>query len=166
MKEIIINKEIIKRAEARLKDIGNSNETRINKFGSEKNRILIGYIGEEIIKEFLNIKSNSETYEYDIVSKGKKIEVKTISCSFKPKLNYLCTVNSHDLNKVHKQDADYYIFLRINSDFSKGWILGYIKCPDFFKKGTFVEKGEDFGAFRFTKANATVLEIKELTPIN
>jgi hypothetical protein len=166
MKEIVINNTMIQTAKNRINRVMNNNEKRLNKFGSEINRILIGYIGEEIIKDFLNIKTDQETYEYDIISKGKKIEVKTISCAFKPKPEYLCTVNSHDLKKVHKQNADYYIFLRIKSDFSKGWILGYIKCADFFKKGTYIKKGQDFGKFKFTKANATVLEIKELTKIN
>jgi len=166
MKEVLIDEVIIDKAKQRIKLLPNKKEERLSKFGSEQKRIFEGYIGEEIIKRYLNIKTESETYEYDIISKGKKIEVKTVSCKFKPKENYLCTVNSHDLNTTHKQKADYYIFLRILNDYSKGWILGYIKCNEFFDKGKFVSKGEDFGKFKFTKANATVLEIKELNSIN
>tara|TARA_Y100000592_G_C5384148_1_gene274911 strand:+ start:508 stop:879 length:372 start_codon:yes stop_codon:yes gene_type:complete len=113
--------------------------------------------------DFLSINKNSNNFDFDLISKkGKRLEIKTITCKFKPKSNYLCTVNSYDLNGVHKQKADFYIFLRILNDFSKGWILGWISCSDFFKKGKFIKKGTDFGKFKFVKANATVLPINEL----
>tara|TARA_R110001606_G_scaffold152810_1_gene293716 strand:- start:3136 stop:3633 length:498 start_codon:yes stop_codon:yes gene_type:complete len=135
----------------------------LSKYGSEKKRIFEGYLGEEIISDFLGISKVDDTYEFDMISnKGKKIEIKTVSCSFKPKPDYLCTVNSHTEKYVHKQDADYYIFLRIMNDYSVGWILGWIPCSEFFNIGTFVKKNTDFGKFRFTKANATVLEINRL----
>ncbi len=113
--------------------------------------------------DYLNIKNNIDEYDYDLLSnKGKRLEIKTVSCKFKPKKDYLCTVNSHKANGVHKQNADYYIFLRILNDYSLAWILGYYSCEDFFKDGLFIEKGKDFGKFKFIKANATVLEINKL----
>ena len=143
-----------------LYDITNSNPS---KFGYEKKRILEGYIGERIVMRFLNIKNDIDAFDYDLISnKNKKLEVKTISCNFKPLNNYLCTVNSHDLNGVHKQKADYYIFLRILKDYSKCWVLGWIGCKDFFIQGEYVTKGKDFGQFKFEKANATVLPINKL----
>ena len=60
----------------------------------------------------------------------KKLEIKTINCKFKPRPDFLCTVNSHDLSGVYKQ----------NADFRKGWILGWIPCEEFFEKGEFVAK--------------------------
>ena len=95
--------------------------------------------------------------------KEKRLEVKTISCKFKPREDYWCTVNSHDLTGVHKQKADFYIFLRILNDKSIAWLLGYISCEEFFEKGEFIKKGRDFGDFKFVKANATILPISELT---
>ena len=166
MIEVLINDNIVKYAKEKLLKVESSTSKGLSKFGSERQRILVGYIGEKIIMDYLGIKKDSDTYDFDLVSnKGKRLEVKTVSCKFKPREDYLCTVNSHNLNGVHKQDADYYIFLRILNDFSKGWILGYIRCEDFFKIGTFVPKGSDFGKFKFIKANATVLEIKKLCKI-
>lgn len=162
MIEVNITKDIIAYAKCKLKGI-NQKSHILSKFGSERNRILVGYIGEKIIMNYLHITKDVDDYEFDLLSnKGKKLEVKTITCKFKPKPNYLCTVNSHDLNGIHKQKADYYIFLRILNDYSKGWILGWIPCNDFFLNGTVVKKGKDFGKFQFVKANATVLEIKQL----
>ena len=64
---------------------------------------------------------------------------------------------------IHKQSADFYIFLRILNDQSKGWLLGCMPCTEFFKKGKFVEKGSTVvKGVQFVKANATVLPINQL----
>jgi hypothetical protein len=163
MIEYIIKDFIIDYAYRKLDKIKTIQSSNLSKFGSEKKRILEGYIGERIIMDYLNIKNNIDEYDYDLLSnKGKRLEIKTVSCKFKPKKDYLCTVNSHKANGVHKQNADYYIFLRILNDYSLAWILGYYSCEDFFKDGLFIEKGKDFGKFKFIKANATVLEINKL----
>ena len=163
MINVVITKEIIKYAEKKLDKIQSNNNVELSKFGSEKHRILVGYIGEKIIMNYLGLKEDADDFNFDLLSKkNKRLEVKTITCKFKPKEDYWCTVNSHDLNGVHKQKADYYVFLRIMNDFSKGWILGWIPCDEFFEKGTFVSKGTDFDKFKFEKANATILPIKEL----
>ena len=134
----------------------------LNKFGSEKDRILLGYIGENLVSDFLGL-IQADTYDYDLLSnKGKRLEVKSISCKFKPKPHYLCTVNSPIINQDNRQQTDFYIFVRILADNSKGWILGYIKPNEFYEKGDFAEKGKDFGKFKFKKASATTLPISKL----
>lgn len=165
MIEISITSDIIQFASQKLEKVNTRKNLGLSKFGSERNRILAGYIGERIIMKYLGLKTDDDDYQYDLISnKGKKLEVKTITCKFKPKPNYWCTVNSHDLSGVHKQDADFYIFIRILNDYSKGWILGWIACESFFKKGEFISKGKDFGKFKFIKANATILAINKLNP--
>lgn len=163
MISIWIDDSIVEYAQKKLSYVETTGELGLSKFGSERDRILAGYIGEKIIMEVLKIKEDADNYDFDLISnKGKKLEVKTITCKSQPLPEYLCTVNSHNLNGVHKQKADYYIFLRILNDFSQGWILGWISCSDFFKYGEYKEKGTDFGEFQFEKANATVLEISEI----
>ena len=135
MIEIKISKNTIKYAEDKLSRVKNKKNLGLSKFGSEKSRILVGYIGEKIIMDFLGIKKDVDDYDFDLISnKNKRLEVKTITCKFKPKLDYWCTVNSHNLDGIHKQEADYYIFLRILNNYKKGWILGWISCEEFFKK--------------------------------
>jgi len=163
MIEIAISNNILQYAEKKLQGVITKENLGLSKFGSEKDRILVGYIGEKIVMDYLGISKDIDDYDFDLLSsKGKRLEVKTITCKFKPKEDYWCTVNSHDLEGVHKQQADYYIFLRILNDYSKGWILGWISCQDFFEKGEFIEKGRDFGKFSFVKANATILPIDQL----
>lgn len=162
MIEVKIKEQHLTTSLKRLNEVNIKTNTP-SKFGYENKRIYEGYIGEELVRDLLNIELISDTYDYDLISnKGKKIEVKTVSCKFKPKPNYLCTVNCHSLKEKNKQKADYYIFVRIRNDYKVGWVLGWIKCKDFYKKGVFVEKGKDFGNFKFTKANATTLQIKDL----
>ena len=163
MIELTINKDVINYAERKLAHVAEMDGRGLSKFGSERDRILIGYIGEKLVMDYLDIKDDSDDYNFDLVSqKGKRLEVKTVSCKFKPKSHYWCTVNSHDLDGVHKQKADYYIFLRILNDLSTGCLLGYMECSEFFSKAKFIEKGTDFGEFKFVKANATILEISKL----
>lgn len=167
MIEISITQDIIDYANLKLDHVNTAENLGLSKFGSERDRILVGYIGERIIMKYLDLKNDEDKYQYDLISnKGKKLEVKTITCKFKPPTHYWCTVNSHDLSGVYKQGADFYIFLRILNDYSKGWILGWISCEDFFKKGEFVPKGKDFGKFQFVKANATILPIDKLNQFN
>lgn len=167
MIEIIISNSIISDAKRKITNVEINNELGKSKFGYNRKRIFEGYIGEKIVMDFLKINEDSDDYDYDLISKkGKKLEIKTISCKFKPKPHYWCAVNSHDLNGVHKQKADYYIFLRILNDYSKGWILGWISCTGFFKYGKFIRKGTDFGKFEFIRANATILPIGDLNQFN
>jgi hypothetical protein len=167
MIEMKIDNTIIDDAQRKLQSNKIINESRESKFGSDESRILIGYIGERLVMNYLGIEIDSDDYNYDLMSnKGKRLEVKTVSCKFKPKDNYLCAVNSHDPDTVHKQKADYYIFVRVLFDLSIGWILGYIPCDEFFEKGKYIEKGTDFGKFKFIKANATVIEINQLNRFN
>jgi hypothetical protein len=160
--EVNITKEMIKSAQDRA-DKFSFNRKELSKFGSEKSRTIFGYLGEEIIKDFLGIKTIADSYNYDMEYKGYKLEIKTISCKFKPLPHYLCTVNSHNINGIHKQDADYYIFTRIINDQSKAWILGYMKCKEFFEKGSFVKMGTKIvDGVNLDYAHATTLEINKL----
>ena len=94
MIEIIISKDTVQYAQNKLNEIHVNSKRGLTNFGSEKERILVGYIGERIVMDFLDIKVDTDDYDYDLVGKlGSKLEVKTITCSFKPKPDYWCTVN-------------------------------------------------------------------------
>ncbi len=166
MIEIIVTEKQRESAQQRLSKFHFDRGRGLSMFGSEKDRTLFGYLGEQIVLDYLGITSSQETFEYDLIYRAKRLEVKTISCKFKPLNHYLCTVNSYDLSGIHQQEADYYVFVRIINDKSKAWILGYIACKEFFRLGTFVPKGSTvFKGQNFDKANGTVLEISKLTPI-
>ena len=164
--EVDITQDMIDKAQQKIDKINFDVNKGLSKFGSEQSRTLVGYLGEQMVASHLKIAIDVDGYDYDLMYKNFKVEVKTISCKFMPLPHYLCIVNSHNLEGVHKQRADYYIFTRILNDKSKGWILGNIKCKDFFEGGTFVPKGtEVIKDVDFSKANATTLEIFKLNPM-
>lgn len=90
---------------------------------------LSGFLGEMIVANYLGI-NILDTYDYDMVKDGIKIDVKTKRCTTTPKPHYDCTV--YGLNTTQK--CDQYWFVRILHDFSKAWILGYCGKKDFFEK--------------------------------
>jgi hypothetical protein len=161
MIEIPITQYLLDKTEERYANIPLRNEQRLHRFGSEMKRIFIGYLGETLVINYFRIPI-VDSYEFDIILFGEKIDVKTISCKFKPPSYYLCTVNSCDLNGIRKQKADKYMFVRVLEDYSKGWILGDIRCEEFFNKGKFIRKGETYAGIHFRKSNAYVLPINQL----
>jgi len=161
MIEIEITDEMRELARVRVDNIIEDKNKEGCKFGFNKNRIYIGYLGEEVIADYYNISirdtykydmpfddylcsvnSPRDTYEYDMVVNGLKVEVKTISCKFRPFDDYLCSVNSSNSDGIRQQNADIYIFLRIKYEEDIAWILGYMNCHSFWKESTLVKKGE------------------------
>ena len=81
---------------------------------------LAGFIGEILVRTHFNY-TEENTYDYDLVTEdGRKIDVKTKQTTVVPKSNYDCSISASNT----KQKCDEYIFVRVKSDFSVGWILG------------------------------------------
>lgn len=136
----------------------------LNKFGSEPQRIWVGNLGQ--VMSFITLGGEPhETYEHDIVIRGRTYECKNVTCSGKPLPHYLATVNSPYDGKMRRQKADFYLFLRSVVERRIGWIVGFMPCEEFMMKGKFVPKGASpFPGYRFEKADSTVLEIHRLIP--
>ena len=115
---------------------------KANETGKLKNSIysgagnIHGFLGEIVVANYINA-TIENTYDYDLIKNGIRIDVKTKSCKFKPNPDYDCSV--YKLSA--KQKCDYYVFVRILDDFSQGWILGGIRKTIFFKKAIFYKKG-------------------------
>jgi|TARA_Y100000310_G_scaffold150092_1_gene149478 hypothetical protein len=119
---------------------------------------LVAYIGEEIAKTVLNGEIK-DTYDYDIVYKNMKVDVKTKERTVAPKPYYECSVA--DFNT--KQDCDEYAFVSVLDTLREAWYLGKISKPDFYKKAIFHRKGEIDPANNFTfKADCYNISISEL----
>lgn len=94
----------------------------------------VGFIGKELVKAVLGI----ETGTNELVIDGKKYRIRAKETSKPPKESYDCSITEEDI----KDPCDFYIFSRIKSDYSKGWILGYISYEEYKKKAVFRKKGE------------------------
>ena len=149
------------RAKSKYNKIKLDPERDKRRFGSEGKRILEGYLGEIVVMDYYGV-GDIDDYEYDIIINGINVDVKTISCKYKPTPNFLAVVNSCEMEGDHRQEADSYIFVRMREDCEVAWIVGYMMCEKFFDLSTFVKKGETFDGMKFEKANLNVLPIENL----
>lgn len=157
MIEIKLTEDIITRAKGKAKDVPVTNNTIIGGKGR-----LAGFIGEEVVKEFLNA-TEDNTYEYDLDIMGVKIDVKTKQCKSKPKDYYECSVANY-----YKQDCDLYVFVRTSpvNNPTKAWILGWDTKDDYNDDGRHLKKGELDGDNGFVvKSDCINKEIKSLRAI-
>lgn len=135
--------------------------------GSLKNSItqgtknIIGFLGEEVVGMYLGVEP-SNTYEWDIIYNGKYLEVKTKDTTVYPKKGYEVSVAGYNT----KQKCDHYVFTRVLTDLSIGWILGFMPKKEFYEKARKMTKGEIDGTNNFeVKADCWNMLISELKPI-
>ncbi len=133
-------------------------ETIRNSIRSGQGR-LVGCLGEVLVADYLGVEVNS-TRDYDLIYKGQKIDVKSKDRTVPPEEHFNCTVA--DFNTTQK--CDYYFFVSILKNMSKGWLVGYLSKEDFYKKAKFGAKGEsDGGGFEF-RADCYNVPIRGLKP--
>lgn len=97
-----------------------------------------GFIGE-IVGCGVCQGKRCNTFQHDfLLPNGQKVEVKTKRCSGKPKLHYNCSVCLDNPN----QTCDYYLFIRVNYEFTTCWVLGYLPKEEFMKLAFILEDGE------------------------
>lgn len=126
MINVKINDDMIRLAQMRADKIG----ILRNSISSGKGN-LIGALGEIIVSVYLNIDIYTQrefSYNYDILFRNKKIEVKSKTCNSVPLPEYECSLAEY--NTI--QDCDYYVFTRIRQNLEEGWILGVISKQEFF----------------------------------
>ena len=132
MKHINITKQNIQQAQTLAEEMGQLKNSITKGQGN-----IHGFLGEIIVSKFLDIEI-SNTYDYDMIFNNIKIDVKTKRVTTPPRDYYECSV----ANLNTKQRCDIDVFTRILKDMTQGWILGYINKEDYFKKSTFMKKGE------------------------
>lgn len=147
----------------------NAARIKAEQMGTLKNSItrgeanLEGFLGEILVAKHIKAQVKN-TYDYDLIKDGRKIDVKTKRCTSPPRADYECSIAAYNT----KQKCDYYIFVRILEDHSRGWILGGMPKEDYFKKSRFCKKGkiDEKSNLGWTfKADCYNLEIKELEEI-
>ena len=120
---------------------------------------LSGVLGEYLTHKQLTKSIWKNTFNYDLIEYGVRIDVKTKRCTSAPQDFYDCSIAETSLH----QHCDEYVFVRILNDMSKAWLLGRMDHKEYFKKARFMAKGEVDLNNNFTvKANCYNLQIKEL----
>ena len=101
----------------------------------------MGFLGEFAVADFLKDSVVSNTYDYDLKVGDRTIDVKTKSCTVKPRDYYMCSVAAYNT----KQKCDVYVFARMLRTLEKGWVLGWIEKEKYFDEAKFYKKGEQEG---------------------
>jgi hypothetical protein len=127
---------------------------------------LTGAYGEEIVYALLGRNRLKEVmnydYDFEMIKTGETFDVKSKRTGVVPLPNYECSVSGWNT----RQRTDYYIFTRVKSDWTMGWVLGYYPKKEFFEECTEYKKGDKDPSNNFTfKADAYSLPISQLKDI-
>lgn len=154
MVEIDVTSDMLVKAHAKSKEMGILHNSITQGDGN-----LVGFIGELIAQQILG-GENKNTYDYDLIlDGGKTVDVKTKKTGYVPLPDYDCSVAAFNT----KQACDYYAFVRVKNDLSKGWFLGVYPKTDYFKNARFLKKGQLDPANNYTvKADCYNMFIKDL----
>jgi hypothetical protein len=158
MIEVVPNADQIKSAEEKSENLGVLNNSIRKGDGN-----VFGFLGEILMADHWGV-DLANTYDYDLIVKNYKVDVKTKSCTSKPKPEYFCTVA--DYNPYQK--CDIYCFVRILEDFKAAWLLGYCSKEYFFNNAKFYKMGDldpssHLGwKFKADCYNLPIQELKEL----
>jgi len=156
MIQVKITPSIISRAKKKAATVGNLQGSITGSLSH-----VVGAIGEIIVADVMGA-DESNTYDYDLVRGGERIDVKTKRCNTRPFPHYDCSVAAHGTN----QNCDSYVFVRILTDTSRAWILGSIPKPDFYTRATKYKRGDIDPTNGFTfKADCYNLPISELSDV-
>jgi|TARA_Y100000310_G_C20098893_1_gene541770 hypothetical protein len=157
MIEIKLSQNIINKCRSRAKDIGKLKNSITRGKGN-----LAGIIGEYIVHKHLKNSKWENTYDYDLIHKNKKIDVKSKRCNSPPLDFYECSIAETSLH----QECDEYVFVRILNDFTKAWILGRMTQKKYFKTARKMIEGQVDPSNNFTvKTNCYNIPIKELNDL-
>ena len=127
---------------------------------------LTGALGEVIVADYFKAKGytveEKACFDYDLIINGFTVDVKTIKSKAPPTPSFNARVQAFNT----KQKTSYYFFCYLLSDYSKGFLAGYLKKEDFFKVATFFKAGSEdpksrIKDFRF-KADNYSAYIKDL----
>ncbi len=98
---------------------------------------LYGAVGEVMVAKYYNA-TYVGNYDYDLLISNHKVDVKTKRTSHQPKPFYLCSIAATNI----KQECDFYYFVRVRTDLSLCYLLGYLPKDKFFEIADFKKKGD------------------------
>ena len=127
-----------------------------------KQHSLSGMIGECMFKRIRPKSLWVSGFNYDFISRGKNIEIKTKVVTTPPCSHH--NVNVSGANP--RQKADFYVFACVLRNHSIGWLVGWLGCDEFFNIATRKKQGDtEPNGFEY-KCETWVVQISQLREIN
>jgi hypothetical protein len=131
-----------------------------NSFTGGRGR-MTGFLGEVAFENYYKdcgyVGDSSFTHDYTL--NDWKIEIKSKSCSSKPKIEYNVSVNGNE-NKEWLNDI--FFFTRVNSSYSRIWLLGWMKRTNFLRRAEYKKAGESDSDGFTHRSSGYHLPIKQL----
>ena len=157
MVEVETTYEMLQNADVAARNLGELRNSITNGDGN-----LAGFVGKYMVASYLG-RPLTKTPDFDILYDGQRIEVKTKRCSSKPRSYYECSIAEYNPH----QRCDYYVFVRVLNDMSRGWILGAMRPDEYFQRCKVKEAGQrDYdNDFRF-HCKSYNLPIESLHPLH
>ena len=100
---------------------------------------LAGALGEILICDLFN-GTQANTYDYDLIIRNSKIDVKTKRFTAKYTPQSTWNLNIPDFNTT--QQCDYYLFAGVADNYSVGYFYGYLSKSKFYHTAKFGKKGD------------------------
>jgi hypothetical protein len=128
-----------------------------------------GFAGELGVQKILNIPCSNNTYNFDLIYNGLRLEVKTKPRKTMLFPDYDCSVANFNTH----QKCDAYVFTSINEFNNVLEVAGWMPPKEFKKRSTFVPKGSidsntifKDGVYKkfVTNADCWNLDVKDLYP--
>ena len=95
----------------------------------------VGALGEIIVWDKYKKKTKYVgSYDYDMIIKGVKVDVKTKAQNFPPASHHTYNIFAYNT----KQKCDYYCFVVVLNDLTKAWIVGWKEKESFFKEAILI----------------------------
>ena len=157
MKEVIVSDKMFLAARKKSIELGKLKNSILNGNGN-----LTGFIGEFISHQIIGGSLVNE-YDYDLIYKDIKIDIKTKLTTVKPLSKYDCSIAKFNT----KQNCDVYVFTRVLKNYQKGWVLGWLPKQEYFDEAIFLKKGDIDKSNNFkVKADCYNVKIFQLYDIN
>ena len=128
---------------------------------------LAGKIGEEIAVRSFGAEI-VDSYSYDVMMNGQRVEIKTKRRKAAPHPDYEVSIAR---TSVHQAlDADAYLFISLTMDGDipvKGWICGEMPVSEYFDRARLIRKGEkDYRNNFICQTDMYNMPISQLYPVD
>lgn len=100
-----------------------------------------GFLGEYAVNDLLNGEI-IDTYDFDIMYKDLRIDVKTKKTTVVPQMDYEASVANFNTT----QECDVYAFARAYYSSREVYLCGFMKKHEFYEKARFLKEGEVDGS--------------------
>ena len=134
---IDITPSMIEKAQMEASRVGVLNNSILQGKGN-----LAGKIGEEIAVRSFGAEI-IDSYSYDVMMRGQRVEIKTKRRTVTPRPDYEVSIAR---TSVHQAlDADTYLFISLTMDGDipvKGWVCGEMPVSEYFDRARVIRKGE------------------------